>query len=139
MFKAINKPPKFVYVPTWIFDLSISMIESIAKTFPSQKWEDALETAKIGKYCELHLVEQIELTFIYVICLCDKLLFFLTCNYFPAFTQHNNLNSFLPWFFLVDAVEDMLTTEPDEKFGTMTMMSHFQKIANEGQDPFTPV
>jgi len=88
MFKAIGKPPKFVYVPTWIFDLSIDMIASIAKKFPSQKWEDALETAKIGKYY---------------------------------------------------AVEDMLTTEPNEKFGTMTMMSHFEKIVKEGQDPFTPV
>jgi len=39
----------------------------------------------------------------------------------------------------VDAVEDMLTTEPNEKFGTMTMMSHFEKIVKEGQDPFTPV
>ncbi|KAL7470741.1 hypothetical protein ACHAXS_011001 [Conticribra weissflogii] len=52
MFQAIGKPPKFVYVPTWIFDLSIDMIASIAKKFPSQKWEDALETAKIGKYCK---------------------------------------------------------------------------------------
>ena len=50
MFRAINKPSKFVYVPTSIFDASISMIEFIAKNFPSQKWEDVLETAKIGKY-----------------------------------------------------------------------------------------
>ena len=48
MFKAIGKPAKFVYVPTQIFDFSISLIEFIAKTWPSQKWEDALETAKIG-------------------------------------------------------------------------------------------
>eukprot|EP00970_Alexandrium_tamarense_P008797 scaffold1698_cov201-Alexandrium_tamarense.AAC.26 len=88
MFKAINKQPKFVYVPTQIFDYSISMIETIAKIFPSQKWEDALETAKIGKYY---------------------------------------------------AVEDMLTTEANEKFGNVSMMDHFEKIAREGQDPFTPV
>ena len=50
MFKAINKPAKFVYVPTEIFDFSISIIEFIAKTWPSQKWEDVLETSKIGKY-----------------------------------------------------------------------------------------
>ena len=50
MFQSIGKKPKFVYVPTEIFDVSISMIEFIAKNFPSQKWEDVLETAKIGKY-----------------------------------------------------------------------------------------
>mmetsp|Transcript_4956 Transcript_4956/g.8471 ORF Transcript_4956/g.8471 Transcript_4956/m.8471 type:complete len:480 (-) Transcript_4956:57-1496(-) len=88
MFRAIDKPAKFVYVPTEIFDWSIGMIEWIAKNFPSQKWEDVLETAKIGKYY---------------------------------------------------AVEDMLTTEEEEKFGTIKMMDHFEKIAREGQDPFTPV
>lgn len=90
MFKAINKPPKFVYVPTQVFDFSISLIEFLAKTFgrDSQKWEDVLETAKIGKYY---------------------------------------------------AVEDMLTTDETEKFGSITMMDHFAKIAREGQDPFTPV
>jgi len=37
------------------------------------------------------------------------------------------------------AVEDMLTTDPDEKFGTMTLMEHYNKIAKEGQeyDPYT--
>ncbi|KAL9185199.1 hypothetical protein ACHAXT_002976 [Thalassiosira profunda] len=88
MFEATGKPAKFVYVPTQIIDWSISMIEYIAKTWPSQKWDDALETAKIGKYY---------------------------------------------------AVEDMLTTAPEEKFGSVSMMDHFQKLAKEGQDPFTPV
>jgi divinyl chlorophyllide a 8-vinyl-reductase len=88
MFKAIDKPSKFVYVPTAVFDFSISMIEYIAKTWPSQKWEDVLETSKIGKYY---------------------------------------------------AVEDMLTTDEEEKYGKITMMDHFEKIAREGQDPFTPV
>ncbi|KAL7432170.1 hypothetical protein ACHAXH_002576 [Discostella pseudostelligera] len=88
MFRAINKPAKFVYVPTQVFDLSISMIELFAKLWPSPKWKDVLETAKIGKYY---------------------------------------------------AVEDMLTTEEDEKFGSIRMMDHFEKIAREGQDPFTPV
>jgi hypothetical protein len=36
-------------------------------------------------------------------------------------------------------VEDMLTTDEEEKFGSISMMDHFQKIAREGQDPFTPV
>lgn len=37
------------------------------------------------------------------------------------------------------AVEDMLTTEPNEKFGTMTLQEHYDKIAVEGQeyDPYT--
>jgi divinyl chlorophyllide a 8-vinyl-reductase len=37
------------------------------------------------------------------------------------------------------AVEDMLTTDPDEKFGTMTLQEHYNKIAVEGQeyDPYT--
>jgi len=37
------------------------------------------------------------------------------------------------------AVEDMLTTDPEEKFGTMTLMEHYKKIAVEGQeyDPYT--
>lgn len=88
MFRAIDKPAKFVYVPTQIFDWSIGMIEWIARNFPSQKWEDVLETAKIGKYY---------------------------------------------------AVEDMLTTNENEKFGRIRMMDHFEKIARDGQDPFTPV
>jgi len=33
----------------------------------------------------------------------------------------------------------MLTTKDDEKFGTITMQQHYDKIAQEGQDPFTPV
>ncbi|KAL3816806.1 hypothetical protein ACHAXA_000909 [Cyclostephanos tholiformis] len=88
MFKAVNKPAKFIYAPTEIFDLSISLIEFIARTWPSQKWEDVLETSKIGKYY---------------------------------------------------AVEDMLTTDDEEKFGNIRMMDHFEHIAREGQDPFTPV
>lgn len=37
------------------------------------------------------------------------------------------------------AVEDMLTTDPDEKFGTITLQDHYNKIAVEGQeyDPYT--
>lgn len=37
------------------------------------------------------------------------------------------------------AVEDMLTTDPSEKYGTITMQEHYNKIAAEGQDKFTPV
>lgn len=77
MFQSIGKTPKFVYVPTQIFDVSIGMIEVIAKKFPSKKWEDALETAKIGKYY---------------------------------------------------AVEDMLTTNENEKFGKRKMMDHFEQV-----------
>lgn len=37
------------------------------------------------------------------------------------------------------AVEDMLTTDPVEKYGTITTQQHYNKIASTGQDPFTPV
>jgi len=39
------------------------------------------------------------------------------------------------------AVEDMLTTEPDQKFGTMTLQDYYNKIAVEGQeyDPYTSI
>ena len=37
------------------------------------------------------------------------------------------------------AVEDMLTTEPAEKFGAVTLQQHYERIAREGQDydPYT--
>lgn len=37
------------------------------------------------------------------------------------------------------AVEDMLTTKPDEKYGTITLQDHYNRIAVEGQDydPYT--
>ena len=37
------------------------------------------------------------------------------------------------------AVEDMLTTKPEEKYGKITMQDHYNKIASKGQDPFTPM
>jgi len=37
------------------------------------------------------------------------------------------------------AVEDMLTTDPSEKYGKITMQDHYNRIAAKGQDPFTPV
>jgi len=39
------------------------------------------------------------------------------------------------------AVEDMLTTEPDQKFGSITLKEHYEKIAKEGQeyDPYTTI
>ena len=37
------------------------------------------------------------------------------------------------------AVEDMLTTEPTEKFGSRTLKQHYTRISVEGQDydPYT--
>jgi divinyl chlorophyllide a 8-vinyl-reductase len=37
------------------------------------------------------------------------------------------------------AVEDMVTEAPEEKFGTITLQEHFDRIAIEGQeyDPYT--
>jgi divinyl chlorophyllide a 8-vinyl-reductase len=39
------------------------------------------------------------------------------------------------------ALEDMLTEAPEEKFGTITLQEHFDRIAIEGQeyDPYTTV
>lgn len=39
------------------------------------------------------------------------------------------------------AVEDMLTTNPSEKFGTVTLRQHYERIAVEGQeyDPYTTI
>jgi hypothetical protein len=33
----------------------------------------------------------------------------------------------------------MLTTDPSEKYGKISMQDHYNKIARKGQDPFTPV
>eukprot|EP00566_Odontella_aurita_P009433 CAMPEP_0113538528 /NCGR_PEP_ID=MMETSP0015_2-20120614/7413_1 /TAXON_ID=2838 /ORGANISM="Odontella" /LENGTH=520 /DNA_ID=CAMNT_0000438107 /DNA_START=309 /DNA_END=1871 /DNA_ORIENTATION=- /assembly_acc=CAM_ASM_000160 len=96
----VESKKKFVHAPTWIFDYVIDGFQRIAdwkkksvgdgNASPEdlEWWEDAAETARIGKYY---------------------------------------------------AVEDMLTTDPDEKYGTITMKMHYEKIAGEGQDPFTPV
>ena len=37
------------------------------------------------------------------------------------------------------AVEDMVTTAPEEMYGTITLQEHFNRIAQEGQeyDPYT--
>lgn len=88
MFKAIDKPPRFVYATTAIFDPIIQTTQFLATLFQSQALEDAAETGRIGKYY---------------------------------------------------AVEDMLTTDPTEKYGKITMQDHYNEIASKGQDPFTPV
>ncbi len=88
LYEAVGKEPNFFYAPVWLFDVIIDSLQWVADTFNSEKFENAAETGRIGKYY---------------------------------------------------AVEDMLTTDPDEKFGTMTLMEHYQKIAVEGQeyDPYT--
>ena len=39
------------------------------------------------------------------------------------------------------AIEDMLTTDPSEKYGQTTLRQHYERIAVEGQeyDPYTSV
>eukprot|EP00555_Chaetoceros_dichaeta_P003485 CAMPEP_0198249064 /NCGR_PEP_ID=MMETSP1447-20131203/688_1 /TAXON_ID=420782 /ORGANISM="Chaetoceros dichaeta, Strain CCMP1751" /LENGTH=411 /DNA_ID=CAMNT_0043933603 /DNA_START=30 /DNA_END=1265 /DNA_ORIENTATION=+ len=88
LYEAVGKEPKFIYAPLWIFDTIIDSLQWVADTLKSEKFENAAESGRIGKYY---------------------------------------------------AVEDMLTTDPDEKFGTMTLMEHYKKIAVEGQDydPYT--
>jgi len=88
LYKAVGKEPNFFYAPLWLFDTIIDSLQWCADTFNSEKFENAAETGRIGKYY---------------------------------------------------AVEDMLTTAPEEKFGTMTLQEHYNKIAVEGQeyDPYT--
>ncbi len=88
LYKAIGKEPNFFYAPLWLFDVIIDSLQWVADTFKSEKFENAAELGRIGKYY---------------------------------------------------AVEDMLTTDPSEKFGTMTLQEHYDKIAVEGQeyDPYT--
>jgi len=88
MYQSLGMEPKFVYAPTSLFDPIINMLQWIADRTGEEKWQDAAETARIGKYY---------------------------------------------------AVVDMLTTDPSEKYGTITMQEHYNKIAAEGQDKFTPV
>lgn len=88
LFEATGIKPNFFYAPLWLFDTIIDSLQCVADTFNSEKFENAAELGRIGKYY---------------------------------------------------AVEDMLTTDPEEKFGTMTLMDHYEKIAVEGQeyDPYT--
>lgn len=88
LFAAVGKEPKFFYAPLFLFDVIIDSLQWVADTFKSEKFEDAAELARIGKYY---------------------------------------------------AVEDMLTTDPNEKFGTITLQEHYNRIAVEGQeyDPYT--
>jgi len=88
LFEAVGKEPNFFYAPLWLFDVIIDSLQWVADTFESEKFENAAETGRIGKYY---------------------------------------------------AVEDMLTTDPSEKFGTMTLKEHYIKIAENGQeyDPYT--
>eukprot|EP00535_Pseudo-nitzschia_heimii_P004495 CAMPEP_0197175920 /NCGR_PEP_ID=MMETSP1423-20130617/1998_1 /TAXON_ID=476441 /ORGANISM="Pseudo-nitzschia heimii, Strain UNC1101" /LENGTH=372 /DNA_ID=CAMNT_0042625185 /DNA_START=119 /DNA_END=1237 /DNA_ORIENTATION=+ len=88
LFDAVGKEPNFFFAPLWLFDVIIDSLQWVADTFESEKFENAAELGRIGKYY---------------------------------------------------AVEDMLTTEPDEKFGTTTLQEHYDRIAVEGQeyDPYT--
>ena len=88
LYSAVDKEPNFFYAPLWLFDTIIDSLQWVSDTFNSEKFENAAELGRIGKYY---------------------------------------------------AVEDMLTTDPEEKFGTMTLQEHYNKIAVEGQeyDPYT--
>ena len=88
LFNAVGKEPNFFFAPLWLFDVIIDSLQWVSDTFESEKFENAAELGRIGKYY---------------------------------------------------AVEDMLTTEPDEKFGTITLQEHYDRIAVEGQeyDPYT--
>ena len=88
LFAATGLEPNFLFVPVWIFDAVINILQFLADATGSEKLENAAETCRIGKYY---------------------------------------------------AVEDMLTTAPEEKYGTITLQEHYNRIAVEGQeyDPYT--
>jgi len=88
LFNAVGKEPNFFFAPLWLFDVIIDSLQWVSDTFESEKFENAAELGRIGKYY---------------------------------------------------AVEDMLTTEPEEKFGTISLQEHYDRIAVEGQeyDPYT--
>ena len=50
MYKSLGMEPKFVYAPTGFFDPIINMLQWIADKTGEEKWLDAAETARIGKY-----------------------------------------------------------------------------------------
>lgn len=88
LFKSVGKEPFFVYAPLGLFDVIINSLQWVADKFQSEKFENAAELGRIGKYY---------------------------------------------------AVEDMLTTSSEEKYGVTTLQEHYDKIAVEGQeyDPYT--
>mmetsp|Transcript_23723 Transcript_23723/g.69453 ORF Transcript_23723/g.69453 Transcript_23723/m.69453 type:complete len:388 (-) Transcript_23723:98-1261(-) len=83
-----SQPERLLGVPIGLFDVIINGLQWVADTFQSEKFENAAELGRIGKYY---------------------------------------------------AVEDMLTTEPSERYGTTTLREHYERIAKEGQeyDPYT--
>lgn len=50
MHHSLGKEPKFVHAPTGIFDTIINSLQWAADVTGSEKFEDAAETARIGKY-----------------------------------------------------------------------------------------
>ena len=82
--------PKLLGVPIGLFDFIINGLQWVADTFNSEKFEDAAELGRIGKYY---------------------------------------------------AIEDMLTTDPSERYGRTTLRQHYEYIVENGQeyDPYTTV
>lgn len=82
--------PKLLGVPIGLFDVIINGLQWVGNTFNSEKFQDAAELGRIGKYY---------------------------------------------------AIEDMLTTDPSEKYGRTTLKQHYEYIAENGQeyDPYTTV
>jgi len=82
--------PKLIGVPIGIFDVIINGLQWVGDTFNSEKFDDAAELGRIGKYY---------------------------------------------------AVEDMLTTDPSERYGRTSLREHYEYIAENGQeyDPYTTV
>ena len=44
------KEPNFFYAPLWLFDVIIDSLQWVSDTFNSEKFENAAELGRIGKY-----------------------------------------------------------------------------------------
>lgn len=116
LFQAVGKEPNFFYAPLWLFDAIIDSLQWFADTFNSEKFENAAELGRIGEFEPR--------------CLSNNGAHRDSYHSFPLIYPPSGKYY---------AVEDMLTTDPEEKFGTITLQDHYNRIAVEGQeyDPYT--
>ena len=128
LFKAVGKQPNFFFAPLWLFDVIIDSLQWVADTFNSEKFENAAELGRIGAYATQLMASRTSESFALTI-----------SSRFPL--SYNRPVYVGTWVTAGKyyAVEDMLTTDPAEKFGTITLQEHYDRIAVEGQeyDPYT--
>ena len=151
LFSAVGKEPFFVFAPLWLFDAIIDSLQWVADKFESEKFENAAELGRIGTFkwnqvCEVknewinEWIDRLCICVLTQIMLTDWLTDQKTKTYF-----HQTFLIIVRILYIQTptgkyyAVEDMLTTKPEEKFGTITLQEHYDRIAVEGQeyDPYT--